>query len=146
MADDADTQVLNAAVTIRGELAALVPADADALGTALDELIRRVQATPQAERPPHVYEIIDMLSSREPTRERFVELCPDIDTDRGAADLWAFDQVLAGEDPDDNQPSDLISIICQTCHYENKLEFYPLADELPECQNPDVQAHLLKLP
>lgn len=143
MADDADTQVLNAAITIRAELEALAPDDADALGGALDEQIARAQAAPAAERPVHLDQIIDILSSHERTRERLYELNPVIDTDRGAPDFWAPDQMLAGEGVQDAK---LFSIICQTCQYENKLPFRPPEDDPPDCQNPNRPPHPLKLP
>ena len=153
MADDADTQVLNAAITIRAELAALMPADADALGGALDEQIARARAAPAAERPVYLDQIIDILSSHERTRERFYELNPIIDTDRGAPDFWAPDQTLAGVYASDEtlagkvvQGPKLLSFICQTCQYENKLSFRPPEDDLPDCQNPNRSPHLLKLP
>jgi len=143
MADDADTQVLNAAITIRAELVALVPDDADALGGALDEQIARAQAAPAAERPVYLDQIIDILSSHERTRERLHELNPVTDTDRGAPDFWVSDQLLAGEGV---QEAKLLSIICQTCQYENKLPVRPPEDDLPDCQNPNRSRHTLKLP
>ena len=148
MAEDADTQVLNAAITIRSELGTLVPADADAFGSALDERIARAQAAPTEELTVHVDEIIEMLALHRPTSERLHELCPFIDTDRGAADYSAFDQLLAGEFNQDGDPppSDVVCITCQECHYVNKLPFYPTADDPPYCQNPDVSRHLLNLP
>ncbi len=154
MADDADMQVLNAAITIRAELVALVPDDADALGVALDEQIARAQAAPAAERPVYLDQIIEILSSHERTRERFYELNPVIDTDRGAPDFWALDQTLAGEvyASDQTAPGEvvqgakLLSIICQTCQYVNKLPFRPPEDDLPDCQNPNRSPHPLKLP
>src|SRR5215831_10971327 len=122
MADDVETQIMNAAVTIRGELVVLVPADADTLGAELDEHIARARAVPPAELPPHLDEIIELLSRRGPTRKRLSELYPQIDRDRGAADVWAPDQMLAGTASDDKK---LFSFTCKTCQYKNKLPYRP---------------------
>ena len=142
MADE-DAELLNAAMTIRGELAVLVPADADGLGAILDEGIAKAEAAPAGERTAIIDDIVDLLSRHEPTRERLQELAPVIDTDRGVPEaFWAPDQVLAGPDVDDDE---LIEITCGACNYVNKLPFRPPADDPGECQNPQGPRLLLKL-
>jgi hypothetical protein len=140
---DEDTELLTAARTIRGELTTLVPADADALGAALDEHIPQAEAALAEERSAIIDDIVDLLSVREPTRERLRQLVPVIDADRGVPDaFWAPDQTLAGEVADDEQ---VIEITCGTCGYVNKLPFRPPADDPGDCQNPDKPPHLLKM-
>jgi hypothetical protein len=142
--DDPDAQVLSAAETIRDELDTLVPVDAKTLGDALDERIAKAKDVPAVERSATVDEIVEMLTRREPTRRRLVQLVPIIDTERGvAAGVWAPDWTLAGRPVDDNE---LIKIICQTCRHENKLAFLPPADDPPQCQNPEGPSHPLKMP
>ena len=143
MAADEDAELLSAAMTIRDELVTLVPADADALGAALDEHITQAQAASAGERSAVVDGIIDLLNHRAPTRERLEELVPAIDTERGIPDfIWAPDQTLAGPPADDDQ---VVEITCQACCYVNKLRYRPPPDDPGDCQNPEKPRHLLKM-
>lgn len=149
---DNDAEVLRAAITIRQELPTLVPADAETLGVELNEHITKAEAVSGEERSTVIDEIYDLLTRREPTRERLRELAPVIDIDRGVAEgVWAPDQILAGDAGDrlpPGAPGDdkgVIEITCQTCSYLNKLAFRPPADDLPYCQNPTPPQHLLRM-
>jgi hypothetical protein len=142
MADD-DTELLNAAVTIRSELTVLVPTDAEALGATLDESIAQAHAVPAEERTAIIDDIVGLLIRHRPTRDRLQQLAPVLDTDRGVPEgLWALDQVLAGPGVDDDQ---MIEITCGACKYVNKLAFRPPADDPGDCQNPDKPRHDLKM-
>lgn len=145
MAEDmGDEQVLKAAITIRGELESLVPADSQALGAELDKRIGRAQAAEGEERSVALDEAIAMLTRRRPTQRRLNELISVTDTDRvAAAGLWAPDAMLAGVAVEDDE---IVTLECQTCHYVNRLRFRPPAGDPPPCQNPAWSAHLLKLP
>ena len=143
MADDEDAAVLAAAMTIRKELAALVPADAAALGATLDQHIARAKKASAAERPAIVDDIVGVLSGREPTRKRFQQLMPVIDIDRGVpAGVWAPDWVPPGHAMDDEE---LVEIACLRCQYVNRLAFRPADDDRPDCQNPDPPSHRLEM-
>ena len=138
-----DTEILIAAMTIRRELATLVPADADDLGATLDEHLTQVKAASSEERPAIVDDIMDLLSRHEPTRERLHQLVAVIDTDRGVPEgLWAPDAILAGAVGDDKQE---VEITCLTCGYVNKRAFRPPTDDPPRCQNPAPPPHLLEM-
>jgi len=131
--DDADTRILNAALAIRSELAALLPGDSTRIRTALDDHLERAKSASGQERSEIVDEILDLLTAHEPTRMRLRELDEVRDTERGAAaDLWSPDQILAGSILDDGQR---IEITCEACGYINSLAFRPPADDPPDCQN-----------
>jgi hypothetical protein len=143
-ADDADARILNSAIQIRSELQQLVPAEAQEFGAELDVHIARVRTASAAKRPEYVDGLIGIITSRQPTRYRFQQLNRVVDTYRGAPDVWAWDQTLAGETVDNNNK---YKFICQTCNFENELAYIPPEDDLPECQNPDYSPrHPLKLP
>jgi hypothetical protein len=138
-----DTQVLDAAMTIRAELATLVPAEADTLGEQLDQLIAHAGAAQGEERSATLDAIVEVLISREPTRLRLAELISIHDVPRGAGEeVWAGDGLLAGELADDG---DVVVVACRACGFENQLAFRPTADDPPECQNPEPPQHPLKM-
>lgn len=70
---------------------------------------------------------------------RLSQLMPD--QERTAPD-WLYG-VLAGEEPG---TSDLLELTCAACGYVNKLAYRPPEDDMPPCQNPDVDSHDLVLP
>jgi hypothetical protein len=141
--DEEDAAVLEAAMTIRGELAALAPADAEALGAALDQHIARAEAASAAERPAVVDDIFGVLSGNEPTRKRLRQLMPDTDTERGVPEgVWAPDWMTAGHAMDDEE---LVEITCLKCQYINRLAFRPAEDDRPDCQNPKPPPHPLEM-
>lgn len=144
MMEKEDADVVHAAEIIRGELEALAPDEAGALGAALDEHIGRAKTAPASEIPVIVDDILDVLSTRESTRKRLEELAPFTDTDRGvAADTaWAPDWLTAGQAGDDKE---LQEIPCLKCGYVNKLAFRPPDDDRPVCQNAAVPSHLLEM-
>ena len=141
MTDEQGAEILSAAMTIRRELATLVPADADELGATLDEHLTRAKAASAEERPAIVDDIMDVLSRHEPTRERLHQLVAVIDTNRGIPDgLWPSDVIPPGKIGDDKQE---VEITCLTCGYANEMAFRPPPDDPPRCQNPEPPSHLL---
>ena len=92
MAAGEDADLIRAAVTIRQELAGLVPADAEVVGAKLDAHLIRVEIVPTAERPAVVNGIVELLEERSATRERLGELFPDAAAERGIpGSFWAWD-------------------------------------------------------
>ena len=141
--DDANARILNSAIQIRGELEQLVPAEAQTLGAELDVHIARVKTASATKRPEYLYGLIGIITSRQPTRNRFEQLNAVADTYGGAPDVWAWYQTLAGESVKNSKE---YKFICQTCKFENTLAYIPPEDDLPECQNPHYSPrHPLKL-
>jgi hypothetical protein len=139
MTDAGYGEVMRAAVTIRQELPELLPADAEALGAALDVHITEAEAAPAGERSA-VVDIMNLLYRRKPTWTRFCELAPSLG---GAESVWAAYQSLAGEVGGGGPGDEDVPVPCRTCGYVNTLGVWPAADDPPVCQNPEPPRHLL---
>jgi hypothetical protein len=105
------------------------------------KLQRRLAAVATAEgdaRTQAIDDLVVMLRDDPWTDARLSELVPDVE--RGVSD-WLYG-VLPGEELG---TSDLLEFTCAACGYSNWLPYRPAEDDVPPCQNPDVDSHELVL-
>jgi hypothetical protein len=141
MADDA--LVLQAAAVIRSELPSLVPGQAVEVGAALDELLRRAEATEGDERADIVDSVTKVLAQHGPIRTRLSQLLTTGDVTRGIGEVvWAADQQLPGAL---GRNRDVISITCSMCGFVNLLAYRPPENDPGYCQNTQSPRHVLEL-